>query len=507
MTSGSANGAWNRALAIARDAYGWLREKPLIWSGGFFVVALCAYVAFNMQVVPQLGMWYDELFSVWAGDPTISFGEAFAKRILPDTNGPIYFSLVWIVQSAGLIDRAAFLVINFSIISTLLAFLLKRGWKHGLMATALSATALLLTTAPLLAYGAEGRVYGIVMTLCAVFAFEAGRLLVGDRATKSDMVLAAVFGVLAAWMHVFGALLVGSLATALIVVGAFHLRRRDVVVWGIVAGVATSAALLVWLVFAFPLFTGTTSWIYFNREWILKAFLELQTYVFGPIAGVLVAAGFIGLSLIPRHSRPIALVIAITGVLYFFIPALVSLKFPVFLGRYLLTGFPAFLVMIVFLIRAHMLANEGSPSRRQALGMLGCLFLVFPVMQGNPVARERFALRHDWVGSPVVLRAAPHCPEGEIRTETFWPFEPAFAYYLKGTLRPLEASRAPIRDVSDIACPVFAWSEDIGEQIAAARTVGEALRQFRLTNTTGLPLVLHHHRGGFVLARADAKLD
>lgn len=507
----------NRSLAIVRGWHARLEANPLIWSGSLFIAALGVFVAFQMQVIPGMGLWYDELFSLWAGDPTISFGEAFATRILPDTNGPIYFSLVYAVQAIGLSDRAAFLVLNYTTVGACLALILARGWRHDMLATALSSVALLLVTAPLLLYAPEGRVYGLVMAMCAVPAFEAGRMMAGGKASRSDLILVAIIGVLAAWLHVFGAIFIGSLAAAMIVVGAFLLRRRDVVIWGFVAGVATSVALVVWLAVAFPLFTGTTAWIEFHKTWVFDTIWELKNYMIGPMAGAIIAGAFVGFSLIPRHSRPFALAIVISAFLLFAIPMAVSFKMPIFLQRYLLIGFPALLVLCVFLIRSHLVASEGSQGGRQGivrqsivrqgLGVLGALVLVFPILQGVPTARETIRTRGDWVGSQLVLQAANTCPAGEVRAETFTPFAFGFDYYLKGALKSVDPSDAPMRDVSRIDCPVFAWGEHLGNAVAAEKTVDDVLADFHLTNTTGLPLVLIHHQGGFVLARADAKLN
>lgn len=506
MAEATAAGIRTRSAAIARSSYGWLQANPLLWSGALFLGALVLYIVFQTQILHGMGIWFDELFSLWAGDPRLSFGEAYSTRILPDTNGPIYFSLVYFAQAIGLTDRTAFLVINYTVIGAMLALILERGWRHDVLATALSSVALLLATAPLLIYGVEGRVYGVVMAVCAVPAFEAGRLLSGNQSTRADLILVTIMAAIATWMHVFGAIFVGSLAAAMIVVGTIGLRRRDVVVWGFVAGIATTAAFLVWIVFAFPLFTGTTSWILFNKEWVFNAIWALKNAMIGPMVGVAVAGAFIGLSLIPRHSRPLALAIAITGVLFIAIPLAVSFKMPIFLQRYLLVGFPALLVLCVFLLRSHLMASEGSRIWRQGLGVAGALFFVFPVMQGMPAARESIAARPDWVGSQPVLQAASACPAGEVRTQTFMPFQFGFEYYLKGQLKAVAASTAPVGDISQIDCPVFGWAEHLGD-LTGSTTVDQALADFHLTNTTGLPLVLLHHRGGYVLARADAKLN
>ena len=174
-----------RVTSAARSGFEWLRRNSFVWSSSLFLAALAIFVAFQASIIPGMGLWLDELFSLWAGDPRTPFPEAFATRILPDTNGPIYFSLVHLVQQVGITGRAALIVLNFSLIGVCLALMLVRGWRSGLMATALSSVAIVLVTAPLLIYAPEGRVYGPVMALCALIAFEACRTLAGVNVKKN----------------------------------------------------------------------------------------------------------------------------------------------------------------------------------------------------------------------------------------------------------------------------------------------------------------------------------
>ncbi|RYG31847.1 MAG: hypothetical protein EON93_12255 [Burkholderiales bacterium] len=493
-------------LASMRHAHIWLEKHALLWGGVLLAVALAIYAVFQVQILPQMGLWYDELFSLWAGDPQLTFGDAFATRILPDTNGPIYFSLIYYVQAAGLEGRAAFLALNFTVIGILLALMVERGWRHGMTVTALVCAALLLLTAPLLIYGAEGRVYGMAMALGALAAFEAGRLLLGGQAARSDVILIAALGVLAAWMHVFGAILVGSLATGVFVTNALMIHRRDLAVWSLVAGISTSAALLAWLALASQHFTNTTSWIQFSEKWVFDTLWELKNYMVGSTIALIPAAGFVALSLMPRHSRTVALTLVITGLLLFAIPLAVSFKMPIFVHRYILIGFPALLVLSVFLLRSHLIAGRMRVGLRPALLAFGFAFLLVPVARGIPAAQQSIASRPYWLGWEPVLKAADACPDGEIRVATFTQFDFGFAYFLEGKLTPVSPSTAAVRDVAAIDCPVLAWGEHFVDSTAETVTIEQVLSGYRLTNTSGIPLVLFRHTGGFVLARADAKL-
>lgn len=509
MTGATGSSLQTRALTTANAAFGWLRTHPLVWSGAMLLGALILFITFQMSIVPGMGLWIDELFSLWAGSPQLSFGEAFATRILPDTNGPTYFSLVYLAQMTGLEGRTAFIVLNFIVIGALLATILVRGWQTRMSATALVSVAVTLASAPLLVYAPEGRVYGPAMALCAALAFAACSALSRNEARKGDLILVAVLAVLAAWMHVFAAIFSGALAAGLLAAGWLVSRRRDIVILGLVTGGATTLAFLVWMAFAFRLFSGTTAWITFTPAVVFDSIWQMKQYLIGPLPGLVIAFALVGLSLIPKHSRAIALVLAITGVLFIAIPLAVSFKMPMFLARYLLVGGPALLVLFVFLTRSHLMADAAPRLWRSALGALGVLFFVFPLMQAVPVASGQFATRSDWRGNEAVLPAIANCPAGEIRAHSTVQLTFGFDHYLKGRLKPLLTEDAPVRDVSQIDCPVYGWAEHViddplGLDWYQTADVAHVLGQMKLTNTTGIPLKVIRHRGGVVLARKPA---
>ncbi len=260
-----------RTLGVARSVWAWLCNNSLAWSCALLAIALAIFAAFQASVIPGMSFWVDELFSFYAGDPRISFSEAFATRILPDTNGPIYFSLIYLVQGAGLEGRTAFVVLNYTVIAALFALVIERGWRTGMLATAISAVAIMLVSGPLLTYAPEGRVYGMAMGLCALLAFYCAGAVASVKAGRMEFFLLGAFAVLGAWMHVFAAIFACSLATDLVVTGWLVLRRRDLVVLGFMIGRATMLDVIVWLAFAFPLFTGSTSWMTFTPRDVFDA--------------------------------------------------------------------------------------------------------------------------------------------------------------------------------------------------------------------------------------------
>lgn len=498
-----------RVIRAASIVWAWLREHPLMWSGACLAVALFSFTGFEISIIPGMGFWVDELFTFWAGDPRLSFAEAFSKRILPDSNAPIYFSLIYLVQAAGFEGRAAFVVLNFIAIGSLLALIIQRGWRTGTLATAMTAVAIILVSGPMLAYAPEGRVYGLSMGICAVLAFYGGGVVVGEQAGRRELVLSAIFAVLAAWTHVFAAIFAGSLGVALIALGCLVLKRRDLIVLGLTIGVATTLAMIVWLAFALPLFTGTTSWTTFTPRDVFNALWTFKELMAGPTLAMLAGAAFIGLSLLMKRSRAISLVLVITGGLFFVIPLLISLKMPMFVGRYLLVAAPAMLVLMVFVLRSHLVDRAPAPAWRKLAPALGALFFSASTTQGMSSAATAIAARHDWRGHQAVLQAADQCPEGEIRTLFSYPQQFGFEYYLRGKLTPVPANTAPGRDIATIDCAVHGWAEVYthpvhGSDWHKTADLAQVLDAFNLTNGTNLPLHIARHEGGLVLMHQDA---
>ena len=66
--------------------------KPaLAW--GLAIGALAMLTWAQAAAAPLMGLWIDELYSLWASDPGVSAGESLAP-ITGDSNPPLYFALL-----------------------------------------------------------------------------------------------------------------------------------------------------------------------------------------------------------------------------------------------------------------------------------------------------------------------------------------------------------------------------------------------------------------------------
>ncbi len=503
-----------RILAAAHD-----RSRPIAIFA--LIAALAVFIVFHVLELPRMGLWTDELFSLWAGSPKVSFGEAFANRILADTNAPFYFSAVWFAQAAGFDGRAAFLAVNLPLIAIALGLMIWRGHRAGQLTLALWWAAYFLVSAPVLSFASEGRVYGVNMALAALMAFIVAIRVIGPAPAagqgRADAIVLAICGVLGAWMHIYGALFAGSLAAGAMAAGWFVGRRRDLIVLGLTTGIATTVAFVVWLAAAFSVFSTTAEagfWMQFTVAWIIETAWFIKQFTLGLTLAVPFVAAFLLVSLILLHSRAPAILAVVTMALFTFIPMAVSLHTAIFGWRYLIIGMPAFIILCVVILHTHLTPALSSPRIiwPRVAAVAGLVVVGSATLTGASNASWQFHSRWDWRGIDVIRPLVQDCPEGEVRVLKHRSGDKlsGFAYLLDGVLTPVNAETAPLRDVADINCPVLGWGEhnidpQMGREWAEKADIPTLLEDFRLTNATGAPLEVKRHTGGLVLLHGKSQ--
>lgn len=489
-------------------------RQPMTWALAALVVGATIYVSFQAAMAARYEFWTDELFALWAGDPKIPFGQAFAERILTDSNSPLYFSLVWGAQTLAPDALTAIIWLNSLGLAPLLGLTAFLGWRTRAPATTLFVIAGFLAGAPALSYGLEARCYLLSMATCLPMAVLAAGALGERQSGRLEAFIAAGLAVLAAWLHLYGAMFAGAIGAALIAVGLFVTGRPDQTRLGFVFGVAATLGLVAWIILALPMFTGTATdgfWLPFTRASVISGFWNIKQYAVGSTAAAVMGAAFVALALLDRRLRPGAVLIAVTGVLVFALPLIVSFHTVIFAGRYFVVVTPALVALGVFLLRDTLqIAWSGREARAAGLALLGAIFLAAPVLTGHATATWHFATRWDWRGSQAVEAAIPACRAGEVRVLNESLIDPptmGFDHYVRGRLRLVEPKTAPVRDVADIDCPVYGWaehylSENDNREWAQQATAAQALAAFRLTNRTGVPLAIDRRNGGLTLRRA-----
>jgi hypothetical protein len=489
-------------------------DRPLHIAVALFGAALALFVWVEHNSISHSGFWTDELFSLWAGDPRTPFSKAFAERILPDTNPPLYFSLIHFMRGFIFEGRAAIVLVNAIGLTAILGVLLWRAFAMDMRTTGLLVIAFFLVGAPALCYAPEGRSYVLAMAATTTLAFIGGARVVGAQAIRTDYILAAAFAALSTWLHVYGAIFAGALGAGLVLVGWLIVKRADIVRLGFAAGLGAVGAFVFWIAFAYPMFSKTVTdgfWLPFTPASIIEALWTVKQYTIGLTIAAPLGAGFIAASLWPAHSRAIAALTIITGATFFLIPFLASFHTVIFLGRYVLVGMPAVLTLCLIVLRTHLIVLQRDDDVRWTgwLALAGALFLLAPVVTGASTAAWHFQNRWDWRGMDVIGSRVAACPEKKIRVlNSSIRNLSGFEYLLAGKLQPIDASKAPIRDVRDIQCPVLGWAEHylaVNDDRYWADRVGadEALAAFHLTNNSKIALQIDRHPGGLVLRRAE----
>jgi hypothetical protein len=90
---------------------------------GIFIllVAIIVFVLETGSILPVNGWWLDELWSLWATDPSLSFADAFAHRIVNDTTPPLYYVALFWVRRLIADDQSAVVALNLGVMVVLFA--------------------------------------------------------------------------------------------------------------------------------------------------------------------------------------------------------------------------------------------------------------------------------------------------------------------------------------------------------------------------------------------------
>ena len=378
------------------------------------------------------GWWGDELFSLWASEPTQRFGDALAQRILPDSNPPLYYSvLYWTRQAIG-DARSATTLINLAALTAAVLSVLYFSKKTDSLTLGLIGCATFLLSGPVLRYTAEGRSYLAALALTFVASWLSASAILSPRRPPA-LTSFALLGALSATIHVYSALMCCCLAAGLFV-AAWLWRRSDLWAPSLALGIPAGALTLAWLAYAYAagLF-GNFAWIpysvdkifIFAGEVILNAFpvganiaaLDYALHTAGaPLRDVILTAypsiisvGVIilifGLGLLTKRLRIASAAFGVCFLLFFLLPVAASFKQPIIVGRYWMIGAPAVLVLLLFFIQGWL--NEGSEKARGwrfslVAAAATAAFLGLTTFNGLDAARALVTLKPAWRGGALV---------------------------------------------------------------------------------------------------------
>ncbi|MDC7677103.1 hypothetical protein [Asticcacaulis machinosus] len=445
------------------------------------------------------GLWTDELFTVWATDPSITPWQLQFDRLRYETNPPLHFWLLYGLRHAVPEARLAGLLLNVAVVVATVAAIVmtmrrddRTKLGYGL------AILFLLNSAPLI-YVQELRAYMLAMGLCAVLAVLVMRFIAHGL---GQLVTLAVLGAVTALSHVYGALFAGALAAGMVVDGMVS-RRTEVWRAGLILGAACSVPFLIWFMGVHHQEGGTLrniGWISFAPDHIKSTVDGIGRVFIGPVWAVAAWLLVLVVTLSSPVFRRSWMIVAVAAVIFLIGPFAISAKVPILHYRYFAVGFPTLMLLLAMTVHEVWRA-EPSRLRKGAAAIL----VLIPVMMSLPVSWAELSAKPVWRGAEVVRANAQACPSKAVRGVTYndakvqpiFPF--TYEYLLRGTGLKVTGSDK-MTDVADIDCRIVAWVEHNG---FISETTDEALllERLNLTNRERVPLTIHRHPNGVVILK------
>lgn len=480
-------------------------------------VLFLAAVVFSVEIRRlslNNGWWLDELFSIWATDPSIGFLDVLKHRILPDTTPPLYYTGLYWARRLMIDERTAIIILNLGALAVALISVSVASRKAGALGWALLAGAFFLLSGPVVRYTIEGRCYVMALSITFVAAWYCALAIEADD-NRPGLFSFAVIGLTAASIHLYAALICDCLAAALVGLSLFT-KRRDLLAIGLVLGVSACIMTLLWLPFAMNT-VDMLRWQELSYGSLLTAYSELRELVVGSHLAVFWLIGLFFIGLIQPTTRSLAAVFGLAFILFVFLPILISVKRPIIGARYWMIGAPSIVVFVSFLIRALLVGGaQGLRARLCKAGALaGLSFLVVTDISGLFTARAATAEKENWNGGGAIVGPLlQHCPQRSVHVFTSWGFVPGFAFVAHAPEELFISADAPETawiGAEDSACPVLGWAEHVfyrgnerlKDDLAMAGSDEELLKLMKIRALASEVDIYRHKRGFVVLRRGS----
>lgn len=457
------------------------------------------------------GFWLDELFALWASEPSISLREVLSQRILPDPNPPGYFLLLyWFRQCFG--DIVAPIMIGIIFLGASILFVVAMAKRAGVPALGVLCAFFFLGSGPVLYYFGETRAYLCALTVAFVVSWLAAQAAVIKDHTPSPVLFACV-GILAALIHVYAALYCCSLAAAMLCLAWLEPDKKYLQKGGFALG---SAAALTSALTMLPMQDSIAKidWIKFDVQHVVAAVTKAGALSVAPIW---VALALILLMTAKKKAgiRSLVWLFAIAYAVFALVPILVSFKIPIISARYWIVGSPGLIILVGFAFW-EWLPRDPSEYRVAPRGK----YLAFVVVSA-PILLVSFAVadfaknaKLIWKGGEALKPLAAHCENHSIRVaNSFKPtdrgmsadgaFVPAFAYSSGRS----ESVFIPVRSIDqekllalDTSCPVIGWAENFEPDALKSSSDQDLLRLLNVEVPLG-DVEIYRERSGFFILK------
>ena len=444
----------DRAKAQLHSRQGTLIGVPML------LVAVILFCVELRWISLVNGWWIDELFSIWATDPSRGFVDVFVHRILPDTTPPLYYVLLFFTRRLMPDALTAITVLNVASLAVAFVATGVVSWRAGMLGWALATEAFFILSGPVLRYALEGRSYIIALSITFVASWYCA--LAVELPDKRPRLLSfGLVGVIAGFIHLFAAMFCGSLAAGLVGIGLLT-KRKELWTLGLTLGISTCAIIVPWLSIRFAMISlDNMSWIEFSFRSLLRAYWDIKLLTLGSRPAFLLLVAFFGAGSMLPATRPLTGVFGLAFVFFLLLPILGSFVQPI-IGRWWLVGAPAVVVFVSFVVRALFLRTASSAHARLCwvATFAGLTFFLITDISGFFAARAFTADKRIWSGVSIAAPLLQHCPPRSVHV-TAAPHSFAFVAHAPEELFASVDENTPWIGSRDSTCPVLGWAEHI----------------------------------------------
>jgi hypothetical protein len=492
---------------MRRDIPGtwFLDDERLTWLTAVLLISVLLISLLIQYSLRGYEWWGDEVFSLWASDNTVPFFRALRQRILPDSNPPLYYIVLYLARLLVHQDGAAVFIINFVAVVLACCAVLNAAFKAAIGWTGVIAVSAFVLSGPVQYYILEGRSYLIALCIVFVGSFWVGLSIMFRVQTPIRRMI--ILGVLASLTHVYAALFCCGLAAGALVVSLVF-RRSDLVRTGLSLGLSTSGVLLAWLPFAIRSIHNLDWLPPFTVSETIDAIDKTIIFTFGSYfqfiaVGLLYTGGVCVFS-----TRQVFIANGIAVLVFLIVPALLSYYMhPIILPRYWMIGGASIPTLIAFMVK-FWAENKGEWSRLALICSL--TFIVASAVQTIHSLPHLKAMRLSWDGADVVGPALRNCSGGVVHVatevisdhkETWPPRMWGFAYL---TAQPLSRFQdaglesTPMISLADTPCSILGWAE---HSWGWENLHDSDLLRFLKIDALPQNVTIVRHHGGFVIEK------
>ena len=483
------------------------------WPVLALAVSIVILIVLQIAIWRINGLWLDELYSLWASDPSTPFREDFFARIAPDTNPPGYYSLLYFARLFVSDGRIAAIALNafFLAAAAIVTYLSAR--RAHLVPLALLSFSGFLLSGPVGYYMPEARAYFGALAVAFVASWFVV-LQVVNPGKRLSLLWFISFGAFAAFMHLYASLYCCCLAAGLLAVAMTYPSHRSLFKGAIALGGTAALISSLWLLTILNSL-DQVAWIQFNVLSVTHAILSVLV-----VSGAPILLALVFISVICGNKRggcyPLLIAFSVTYFLFFMLPVLVSFEKPVIVDYYWLVGSPGIIVFASFQLQRLYLDStnhDGTIADRRVLYVASALASVWIVLS-LAAAYQRFAYKMVWRGAVDVSAFLARCPSQSVHVGTglrvqdgklffLWSNVPFFAF-LTGQpadkFVPAVGFDGPLLSSRDAKCPVLGWAEHLSPSKLKKLSDGDLLRLLRI-EASDKGVTIRRYYSGFVVLR------